>query len=328
MVYGTGSANKDCVASLQAAAVKVSACGGAHEVLMQKRFPVISDTALTEEQEANCNLILLGTPDENAISKKIFPKLPITIRNNNLLSADRPPLPLKGQVLSVLYPHPNYPARLVYLVAPFTDSDGLERFCEAPQRFLEGSDGFDRVSQADLSVQNLDNEIGRQMQFGKNWEWINQPDSDRHIPACFRERSSLAAEYIKIMRQKSGADFAFWWGPADKGFKGWDVNYLKCYNPDFYTLADFRTQHHIAETMTGSIPGNEWREIWNRWIETDEIQCYPELVIDSIVDDRLYTINIPVDLYMKLGQRKKNLIDPKPGPSVRSEELVEAIFSK
>ena len=325
VVYGTGNARAE---RLRSAARKLAACGGPAFASMRGRFPVVRDDALSSEQEANCNLILIGTPAENRVTNSLLPDLPVAVKNDALVAADRPALQLKNQVLSLLYPNPRHPKRLVYLVAPFVDDGGLARFCESPQRFLVGSDGFDRVSQADLAVQNLDCQIARQMQFGKGWDWLVLPGSDTKIPPRFRDRAELAITYLELMRRKTGADFAFWWGPADRGMWGYDFNYLKRYNPDLYTQADFRTQHHLAETMTGSVPGVELRDIWNRWGVNKELLCDPELQMHAVDDQKQYRVNIPMDLYIKLGQRRKALANPKPGPAISSGEVMAEIFQR
>ena len=326
IVYGTGSDRQGRTDILQSAARRLAACGGPASGQMRDRFLVVADTALSAQQQANCNLILIGTPEENRVTRSILPDLPIAIRNGTLVVEKRADLPLGDQVLSFLHCHPRYPSRLVYLIAPFTDDDGLARFSEAPQRFLAGSNSFDRVGQADLVVQNLDCEIGRQMQFGRNWDWISLPGSDIPLPARFYGRESLAVAYLKVMRRRSAADYALWWGPADQGMWGTDFNYLKRYNPDFFTQADWRTQHHLAETMTGIVSGAELKDIWARWGQNRELLSVPEMRIDALADEARYRIHIPMDLYIKLGQRKKNLHDPQPGPTISSEDVTAEIF--
>ena len=183
-----------------------------------------------------------------------------------------------------------------------------------------------RISQADMVVQSLDHQIGRQMQFGKDWKWVTLQGADNPIPARFSDRTELALTHMKIMRKNSGVDFAFWWGPADKGMWGTDFNFLKRYHPNFYTQADFRTQHHLIETLTGGISGMEIKEIWQRWGQNQQLLTNPEIQIDTLADKKQYRVNIPMDLYIKLGQRKKNLNDPKPGPAISPEEVMAEIF--
>lgn len=326
VVYGTGGADAEHSEKLKTAAEKLAFYGGPTYTPLRDRFPVVADTAMTSEENENCNLILIGSPRENMMIREILPDLPITIRDNTLSVDGRPDISLKNQVLSLLHPNPSHPQRLVYLIAPFVDADEFDAFCGAPQSFLVGSEGFDRISQADLAVQTLDNRISRQMQFDENWNWIEVPGSEQHMPNQIRDRSNLAMTHLEIMKRSSGADFAIWWGPEDRGMWGYDFNFLRAYNPEFYTQADFRTQHQRIETMTGGVPGSEMRELWTRWGVTRELLSFPDVQIDELEDEKMYRIHIPMDLYIKLGQRKKVLISPKAGPNITSEEVLANIF--
>ncbi len=261
IVYGTGG---DHAVQLRAAAQKLAAYGGPVHTAMRLRFPVVADTALTDEQQARCNLILIGQPDENSTTRTLSPDLPAVIENNALVVADRTPLKLQNQVLGLLHPNPNHPDRLLYVLAPFADDAGLDRFSRTPHLFLAGSDGFDRVSQPDLVVQDLQHRVARHMQFDKSWKWVRLPGADTPIRRRFDERSNLAIECLHLMISKSHADFGLWWGPADRGMWGADFNHLLSFDPESYTLADFRTRHRIAETTLGTVSGAELKEIWKR----------------------------------------------------------------
>jgi hypothetical protein len=295
---------------------------------MRYRFPVVADTALTDEQQARCNLILIGKPEENSVTEALSTRLPAIIKDNTLSVADRTPLELENQVLGLLHPNPNHPGRLLYILAPFTDEAGLDRFSSEPQLFLAGSDGFDRVSQPDLVVQDLQHRIARHMQFDKDWQWQNMPGADTPIPPRFNDRTNFAIACLHLMLDKSGADFGLWWGPADQGMWGADFNHLQSFDPASYTLADYRTQHRTAETTLGSVSGAELKEIWTRWGQKQELVSVPEISLDTLDDESEYRLHIPMDLYIKLGQRKKNLGDPKPGPAFTAEELIPRIFER
>ena len=56
-------------------------------------------------------------------------------------------------------------------------------------------------SQADLLVQNTEHQIARQMQFGKDWNWIKFPGADKPIPARYALRANLALTYMEIMKE-------------------------------------------------------------------------------------------------------------------------------
>jgi len=324
IVYGTGGDHTD---QLRAAAQKLAAYGGpAHTAMRLNPFPVVADTALTDEQQARCNLILIGKPNENFVTAAVWTRLPASIEDKALVVADRTPLKLKNQVLALLYPNPRHPGRLLYILAPFADEVGLGLFRENPQYFLSGSDGFDRVSQPDLVVQDLRYRIARHMQFGKDWRWLGMPGTETPIPPRFADRANLAITCMNLMLSKSHADFALWWGPADRGMWGFDFNHLPHFDPASYTLADFRTQHRVSETTLGSVTGAELKEIWTRWGQKQELLSVPEITLDTLDDEFEYRIHIPMDLYIKLGTRQKNLSDPRPGPAFTAEELIPQVF--
>ncbi len=326
IVYGTGGNHTDLV---RAAAQKLATYGGpAHTAMRGHPFPVIADEALTDEQQARCNLVLIGRPTENLVTQTLWSRLPLSVEGDVLSVADRPPLELKNRVLGLLHPNPSHPDRIVYVLAPFVDDTGLDQFHQNPQYFLAGSEGFDRVSQPDLVVQDLKYRIGRQMQFGKDWRSLKLPGADTLVPPRLADRAEVATVCMELMLGKSQADFALWWGPADQGMWGFDFNHLQSYDPRSYTLADFRTQHRLCETTLGSVTGAELKQIWNRWGPSRELLCVPEITLDSLDDASEYRLHIPMDLYIKLGQRKKNLRDPKPGPAFTAEELAPRIFGR
>lgn len=324
IVYGTRGDRTD---QLRAAANKLAAYGGpAHTAMRQYRFSVVADDDLTNEEQAGCHLILIGKPDENTVTAALWPRLPAVIEDAALVVADRAPLRLDHHVLGLLHPNPDHPDRLVYILAPFVEGANLTLFRENAQYFLSGSDGFDRISQPDLVVQDVNYRIARQMQFGKNWQWLNPPGDDMAIPGRFADRTNLAIACMKLMRDKSQADFALWWGPADTGMWGFDFNHLQRFDPAAYTLADFRTQHLVCETTLGSVTGAELKEIWARWGPNQELLSEPEIAPDTLDDDKAYRLHIPMDLYIKLGQRQRNLSDPQPGPAFAAEQLIPLVF--
>lgn len=326
IVYGTGG---DHTKQLRAAAEKLAAYGGpAHTAVRRHRFPVVSDMTLTDQQQARCNLILIGKPKENRVTEALWKRLPASIEDKTLVVADRTPLKLQNQVLGLLHPNPGHPDRLVYVLAPFVDKAGLDRFSKHTPHFLTGSEGFDRVSQPDLIVQDPDYRVARHMQFGKDWQWLNLPGADTPVPPRFADRSNLAIACMNLMLSKSHADFALWWGPADKGMWGFDFNHLLSFDPESYTLADFRTRHRICETTLGSVTGAELKEIRMRWGHKQELLSTPQIALDMLDDKTEYRLHIPMDLYIKLGQRKKNLAIPKPGPAFTSEELIPRVFEQ
>lgn len=322
VVYGTSDRSPERVAALRVAAQKIAGCGGPDYGSLRQKFPVIADTDLTREHCEEHNLILVGAPRDNSVTKRLLPFLPITISDGSLRAGGRKPLSLQDRVMSLLHPNPEHPQRLIYLVAPFTDAAA---FSKAAQKHLVGSDGFDRGSQGDLVVQDLNNRIVRQMQFGKKWKWL-RVSSEKAMPDHYRTRDDLARLHLTTMRKKSGADFALWWGPADKGMWGADFNFLKRYDPKACTKADLAIERRQVETMLGSVTGAELKQIWNRWGLKQELQAVPEVESSNLNDEQSYRLIVPMDLYIKLGQRRRNLSAPNSGPTIDTGAIVSELF--
>ena len=78
--------------------------------------------------------------------------------------------------------------------------------------------------------------------------------------------------------------------------------------------------------MMGTVFGSELKEIWTRWGTNDELISVPPIRLSEIIDKAEYRVHIPMDLYIKLGQRKKNLRNPKPGLTFSTEELIPYVF--
>lgn len=325
IVYGTRG---EQTSLLKAAALQLAAFGGPSFAPMRRhRFPVVSDQEVSKDQQARSNLILIGRPEENQLTASLWPRLPLLVEDNVLRVADRAPLELQDQVLGLLHPSPDHPDRMIYILAPFTDAAGLDRFRRKPQFFLAGSDGFDRISQPDLVVRTLDDRVARQMQFGKNWQWLQPQGAETPLPAQFCNRDRLAMAAMKVMLSRSQADFALWWGPADRGMWGFDFNYLLNFDPASCTMADYRIQHRLSETTLGSVTGAELKDIWRRWGGNGELISYPSITPESLDEDALYRLHIPMDLYIKLGQRQQNLRQPAAGATFTPDELIPLILA-
>ena len=289
VVYGDG---------FKEAAQKVAGCGGPDYGSLCQKFPIIADTELTSEQGKEHNLVLIGTPNENSVTRRLLTHLPLTILDGELRAGGRSPLSLKGNVLSLLHFNPEHPQRLIYVVAPIA---GSSEFSSMAHKFLVGSDSFDRGSQGDLVVQDLEQRILRQMQLGKNWQWSAVGDEVR-MPKSFHNRTDFARAFLRVMHKKSKTDFALWWGAEDKGIWGADFNFLKRYDPEHFTLADMSIERRPVETMLGSVTGSELKQIWNCWGLKRELIVFPDLKSDDLRDKKSYRLHIPMDLYIKLGQ--------------------------
>ena len=80
------------------------------------------DTAITDEDLANHNLVLWGDPASNAILAKIAAKLPIQWTKDEIVVGEQK-FPAASHALIAIYPNPLNPEKYVVLNSSFTYRD-------------------------------------------------------------------------------------------------------------------------------------------------------------------------------------------------------------
>lgn len=81
--------------------------------------PVVEDSALTEDQIANANLVLWGDPKSNRVLARILPKLPIQWGDESL-AMNGSTYPSTNHVPVLIFPNPLNPDRYVVVNSSFT----------------------------------------------------------------------------------------------------------------------------------------------------------------------------------------------------------------
>ena len=84
---------------------------------------LVDDTAVTPEMERGLNLVLIGGPDENAVSRRIVPRLPLLV-TPQAVTVDGRSFAARDAVVDLIYPSPLAGDRQVMIVAP-TSAAGL-----------------------------------------------------------------------------------------------------------------------------------------------------------------------------------------------------------
>ena len=327
VIYGTG-ADKAENQFLRQTAKLLSRCGGPQFKSASVQFPIRADTNLKNVRLDQYNLLLVGTPENNAYLKKMALQFPFSVENKMLKAGSRSPVSLKGAVLGFHFLNPLHPKRLIYMVSPYLNPTEQKQFLKNPRRFLSGSAGFKMIDQADLLVRDVDLSIRREMQFTTNWKFKERKDADLAVPPEFSNRNHLALAHMKVMQKATNVDFALWWGPEDKGsFGGYDFNWLPTFDPKFYTRADYAVRQRETECFTATISGAELQDFYRRWIATHELLTWPKVKQADIKTDRAYSIVLPMDLVVKLGTRRKVLSNVAPGPMILPNQVANEIFA-
>ena len=164
--------------------------------------PTVADTELTEEQAARCNLIVIGGPTQNVVTRRLMNLLPIREDNDALRIFDAPPVSLAGRGYAFMYPNPEHPSRLLFVIASLDAS-----YYTYPQKdAVNAIHAFDELWRdpfiPDLFVETLDsgkgNRYARLLYFTHGWR--PEPASTataRRQPASLAEYDEMVAEAFR-----------------------------------------------------------------------------------------------------------------------------------
>jgi len=130
-VYGSAGDDEEDRINQQAATRARDAFTGAFgDLLFVGEFVVKRDTEVTGEDLQNANLILIGRPESNEITRKIQSKLPIRLEGDTIVAQGN--LPAEDLQVAFLYPNPLNPQRYVF-VQYATDAKSFESLPRSEQ---------------------------------------------------------------------------------------------------------------------------------------------------------------------------------------------------
>jgi predicted esterase len=109
------------------------------------------DTEISEEDLRRYSLVLVGGPEENAVTKRLIADLPLRVSSREI-RIDGRAFPVADAVVKMVYPHPLNPARYVvvlaatspaglYLAGGFSDLANSLDFCILDGRMPDASQG-------------------------------------------------------------------------------------------------------------------------------------------------------------------------------------------
>jgi hypothetical protein len=123
------------------------------------------------------NLILLGKIEDNQVTQRVWPKLPLTLEGNKTLKAGGRTLDVEDSIVSLHVYNPLAPQRLIYIVTPMGSADKNSVWTRALPYFLvrAGREGMGAVP--DLVVRSMVSgapTFRYAMQFNRGWTWKPQ----------------------------------------------------------------------------------------------------------------------------------------------------------
>ena len=320
IVYGTAG-DDERTKLLKAAAEKLAGHAGSREKMALGGSPIKTDTAVTEQDMANFNLVLLGREQDNVLVKRMADKLPFTINaQNELIAGDREPVSMNGAELRLFYYNPLAPRRLIFLLVIHETPENVDDWLimSFHQHPMTGGDGMNRGDQPDLVVQVIGGPVRRKMQFDRNWRWRKVPGVDRRLPQAMGAMRELVKSELRVIQRQTGSDFALSYGTMSDDMR---------FDPRFITLADVAVENTPRQTMLASMTGEELIEVLEKWPSEDDVCVVPAINPEVIDLQREYKIALPPSFCWKLRERQKNLRNVRAGPDLAAADVWAEVFN-
>ncbi len=149
---------------------KASAIVSAWEQWQHQTPRVQEDTALSDADRARYSLLLIGGPDQNAVSRELEGRIPLQVTSDAIV-IDGHRFEAQEAAVQMLYPSPWNPGQYV-LVAAGTSGAGL--YFWDPVLFDQGAGRFDFVIQDDRCRMGPDPQLGARLRvasgrFDEDW---------------------------------------------------------------------------------------------------------------------------------------------------------------
>ena len=267
------------------------------------------------------NLILIGGLQDNALTARIVPKLPIVINNKNeLIAAGRKPISLKNAGLRIAYYNPLAPKRLIFLVATDERGEKADKWLMNVRRLLTGASGSNRVDSPDMIVSTFDGLDRCRMQFAHGWQWRQIKNGTTRFPEKIASMKEMNLARLRVMKRATGADYAFW-----RGMK----NDRREFDVSTYTLADMACYRTPGQSLLCTMTGKELVQIQQQWLSKGELLVQPVYKAKDIDLERDYKIVMPPWLCGYFARvRRRNLDNVEAGPVWRQQDLWREIMKR
>lgn len=325
IVVGTqGDAAAD--ASLRKVAEKFATFAGGWRPMETASIPVKADVDVTDEDIALCNLIVIGSPQENALAGRIEPDLPVEITADGMLKAgDHAPVALAGSRLTMVHVSPLNPGKLIYWYAFFGDLDAMpEEMWQKPSEAVIGANAawFERPGQSDVKVVGFDKATRLAMQFTHGWRWRDLPAGDDRMTAASPMYLAGAARIARALRENAGTDYALFYG-LDDG----ESDYLM-FDPATIARMDVLASTGDLRMVQGQYTAELLKQLHEKLVAKNKTVCYPALDVEALEDGRRYTVAMPVwqtwdvDAALKTPVPHMEVL-----PAIQAETVVDALLA-
>ena len=318
----------DEMALLEEAARGLASYGGAGN-MPSAAFPTKADVDVTDADMEHFNLILLGRTEDNEVTKRVWPELPLALGADGSLKAGGRVLDAEGSVVSLHHYNPLAPQRLVYIVAPIDLAEDSPVWTRALAYFLVRGPGGEPRNAPDLVVRGMDGQVPVSryaMQFTRGWEW--QPQDPEAMAYRFEGvgRDDLNRATRALLMAKVQADFFLTRKIEGESVPLWGLD------PERSTGADWVLTTSGDAIALSVITGQEMVDLERAFATQDTrrwssaLVFHPSLEATEVDPAKLYTIAFPHRTMRAIRSTYGNLPNIEAGPAYTASEILAELM--
>jgi pimeloyl-ACP methyl ester carboxylesterase len=223
VVWGTGGNKKTNKKMYEVAQISRQICwpgwpaprelreGVPTEYTIYGRLPGKPDSEVTKEDMQKYNLFLIGTAKQNSVVKKLRDKLPVKMKGGKVRADDGLSWDCDDCAIGLLYYNPLAPKRLIYWVGS-RSADFYK--AETPlMKYLSG----DMATPDFMVVHAKEDRLIAARRFDSRWAWEKGYTDSPLLTEKLCSQIGNNENIAKMIRQKTGADFAFYMTEYETG---------------------------------------------------------------------------------------------------------------
>ncbi|MBI5383022.1 MAG: carbohydrate binding domain-containing protein [Opitutae bacterium] len=249
-------------------------------------LPLKADTAVTDDDVARCNLVLIGSAAQNTLVAWLADQLPVRLSDGVITCSDTQQFPAAHHALGLVHFNPLAPRRLLFWVAT-EDPAGYAPNATVTllgARFPIGADLI--IASATSST------LVAARSFDSHWQWTPGRARSPLLPATLQTHGALALARAEAIRRAIAADFAI----ATPTYP--NLSTAACQTPGSTRVADINLFHYYEPIGIMELSGSELLAA-DRLLKAAATNSmwtclHPQLDSSQIHATRLYRVALPI----------------------------------
>ncbi len=301
---------------MQLAAQRLVHYGGSGGDMITGRVPIKADEDVTQSDIRNRNLILIGGPKYNLVSRKLANRLPVQVNpQNQFIVPGHSHVDVDKSTMLLTTFNPLAPKRLIHLIWQDEIPEAMrDRYPQFAKNLLPGANGRYPHNIPDLQIRSQELSLSIQRQFSYGWSWKQMTGGDRQLSQRVQQEGVNIAK-LRLMRTKAGTDFAI-----SPSFRSWGSTSSR---PP--TLDQFRYRNYRITTFKANIEGKVLQNLLadsTSW----RLDIYPTIHSETLEPERNYSIVAPEGILWAVKTIKNDWTDVQAGPDLLKSEMIRDFY--